>query len=68
MIKTRNDFPKFFTEMGYGQGAEIGVMRGEFSEHILKNWDGHLILVDCWEQQPEEVYFDIANQPDVIQT
>lgn len=66
-IKTRNDFPKLFQELGYAQGAEIGVLKGEFSKHILENWDGYLFMVDCWQQQDPDIYFDIANQPNDIQ-
>lgn len=32
----RNDLPEFFKEMGYKVGAEIGVLRGEFTEEICK--------------------------------
>lgn len=40
-----------------GVGVEIGVKRGEFSKVLLESWDCEsLILVDAWEQQPNNVY------------
>ena len=33
---SRNDLPKFFKEMGYKIGAEIGTHRGEFTEKFCK--------------------------------
>jgi len=45
--KNRKDIPAFLNLKGFG--AEIGVLRGEFSEHILKNWEGEkLYLIDAW--------------------
>lgn len=32
----RDDLPQFFKEMGYKVGAEIGVLRGEFTEKLCK--------------------------------
>jgi len=32
----RDELPEFFKEMGYKVGAEIGVLRGEFTEQICK--------------------------------
>lgn len=32
----RSDLPQFFKDMGYKVGAEIGVLRGEFTEEICK--------------------------------
>ena len=44
-----------------GQAAEIGVLRGDFSRHILGKWPGaRLHLVDPWETQSEG-YIDINN-------
>ena len=33
---SRDDLPKFFKEMGYKVGAEIGVLRGEFTEKFCQ--------------------------------
>lgn len=38
-----------------GVGCEIGVLRGEFSKHLLEHWNcKQLHLVDCWEDHPED--------------
>jgi len=64
---TREDVLPKMVETISGWGAEIGVWKGWFSKHILENWDGTLIMVDLWKQQPSETYFDIMNQPYDIQ-
>lgn len=43
-----------------GRGAEIGVFKGEFSKHILSNWDGTLYMIDVWRPLGEE-YLDSSN-------
>jgi len=44
------DIPKLFAELGYTEGAEIGVYRGSYSETLLKRIPNlHLIGVDLWE-------------------
>lgn len=42
-------------------GAELGVQRGLFAEHMLRNWPNcsKYVLVDLWQQQSK--YNDIAN-------
>lgn len=68
MISTRNELPGLINKLGLIRGVEIGVWKGEFSEFLLKNCpDLHLTLIDCWQQQPDEIYFDIMNQPEIIQ-
>jgi hypothetical protein len=38
-----------------GIGCEVGVLRGEFSKHLLDNWNcKKLYLVDCWEDHPDD--------------
>ena len=38
-----------------GIGCEIGVLQGEFSKHLLQNWNCKtLCLVDCWEDHPND--------------
>jgi predicted O-methyltransferase YrrM len=45
-----------------GVGIEIGVESGSFSTQILEACNPRqLWLVDCWEQQPQEVYNDHTN-------
>jgi hypothetical protein len=37
-----------------GIGCEIGVLRGDFSEHLLTNWKCKtLYLVDCWTEHSD---------------
>ena len=38
-FENRNEFPAFLNECGLvGTGAEIGVLEGAFSEHVLRTW------------------------------
>lgn len=47
------DIPKLFAELGYTEGAEIGVYRGSYSVSLLKyNPQLHLLGVDLWESYP----------------
>ena len=43
-----------------GKGVEIGVFKGEFSKHILNNWEGTLYMVDVWRPLGDE-YEDDSN-------
>lgn len=60
-ITNRLDFGKLFTKLGYtGNGAEIGVQRGDFSAVIRNTWkNGTIHLIDRWKY--EEDYVDVAN-------
>ncbi len=44
-----------------GKGVEIGVFKGEFTKHILENWQGTMYLVDPWRELDEEEYADSSN-------
>lgn len=46
----RNDFPEFFREMGYKVGAEIGVMRGDYSEVLCKG-GMKVYSIDPWRHR-----------------
>ena len=61
-VPCREHLPEVFAARGLlGQAAEIGVLRGDFSRHILSKWPGaRLHLVDPWEAQAEG-YVDINN-------
>lgn len=52
-----------------GYGIEIGVQSGYFSEQIFSKWKKckKFYMVDAWEQQNSEIYFDAANFPNDIQ-
>jgi hypothetical protein len=43
-----------------GKGVEIGTFKGEFSNEIMKNWNGTLYMVDVWNAI-EEGYEDASN-------
>ena len=46
----RSDLPSLFEELGFNVGAEIGVLRGEFSEMLCQgNPNLKLHCVDPWE-------------------
>ena len=61
-MKTRLEFPELLiSKCLTGEGAEIGVLFGEYSAHILANWPGRLHLVDPWENQDPEIYTDGCN-------
>jgi len=61
-VPCREHLPEVFAARGLlGQAAEIGVLRGDFSRHILSKWPGaRLHLVDPWVAQAEG-YVDINN-------
>jgi hypothetical protein len=45
-----------------GKGIEIGVQQGVFAKHILENCTNlELYLLDCWQNQKDSEYHDIAN-------
>lgn len=48
-----------------GKFVEVGVLRGDFSAHMLKTWGGHVYCVDPWINQPRSDYFDGANLLDM---
>jgi predicted O-methyltransferase YrrM len=50
---SRYDLPKFLAEQGYTYGAEIGVLRGRFSEMLFNGIPGlKLVCVDSWKNIP----------------
>ena len=49
-MKNRIELIKYFNELGFKKGAEIGVFDGRFSEVILENIPGvYLLSIDSWE-------------------
>lgn len=44
-----------------GKGVEIGVFKGQFTEHLLDKWAGTLYLVDPWRALDEAEYTDSSN-------
>lgn len=61
-VRFRDDLPFLWNRMGLtGNGAEIGVQAGVFSQHILDTWKGQkLYLIDSWRHFSGG-YVDIAN-------
>lgn len=53
--KNRRDIVSFLNERyPNGVGCEVGVLRGEFSEHLLTNWNcKRLYLVDAWQEHTD---------------
>jgi len=66
-INKREDFPKLLNENKLnGNGIEIGVQKGIYSEVLNKNWNfKKLYLVDCWVHLYN--YEDVANVDNVKQ-
>ena len=62
-ILNRGEIPAILNARGLcGDGAEIGVKCGQFSECILQHWKGRrLYAVDPWREFSSEVYRDIDN-------
>jgi hypothetical protein len=63
VISHRDLFPLVLNENGFlGEGVEVGVKFGEFSETILKAWVGKkLYSIDPWKEFSQTEYQDIAN-------
>jgi hypothetical protein len=62
-IRSREELPFFLNACGLlGEGAEIGVQTGYFSEVILRTWRGkRLYSIDPWRTFPQAGYQDAAN-------
>jgi cephalosporin hydroxylase len=40
-----------------GTAAEVGVMHGGYSKHVLKDWRGQkYYMIDLWDRQDKEIY------------
>lgn len=52
---SRDDLPKFFRQMGYKAGAEIGVYKGQFSEQFCK------VGLKLYAIDPWQIYKDYGN-------
>ena len=61
-MKDRSEIPMYLTKLGLsGEGVEVGVRDGEFSEWVLSHWNGFMHLVDPWLNQDNTLYTDISN-------
>ena len=63
MISRRDELPALLNARGLtGTAVEVGVKLGKFSEVILREWEGRLLIsVDPWQEAPEAEYEDRAN-------
>lgn len=56
MISTRVDLAKYFNELGFKVGAEIGVAAGKYSRVFCWNIpDIHLYCIDPWKSDPNDL-------------
>lgn len=64
-MRSRDEFPTLLNELKLaGEGAEIGVQDGLYSEILLQGWRGTLLhSVDPWQACASDQYHDIANVP-----
>ena len=62
-IRTRAELPLILNRRGLtGEGVEVGVWKGEFSNFLLGAWKGtKLYSVDPWKNFEPEVYIDDMN-------
>jgi Methyltransferase domain len=62
-LLNRGEIPSILNAKGLiGEGAEVGVKHGQFSEFILDHWDGKLLYsIDPWREFTTEVYHDDDN-------
>ncbi len=67
----RDDLPAFFKEMGYKVGAEIGVLRGEFTEkfcqaglkmYAVDPWKNYLDYHRHPAEEPYEVMYEMTRK------
>jgi hypothetical protein len=62
----RNDYiVEIASKFSNGKAVEVGVFKGEFSKHILSNWDGTLYMVDVWRPLGQE-YLDASNHAEHV--
>jgi hypothetical protein len=63
IIINRNELPFILNKRGLlGEGVEVGVQHGYFSELILRDWRGRVLYsVDAWKAFPQEEYRDVSN-------
>jgi hypothetical protein len=66
VLASRNEVGHWLNWLGLaGEGVEVGVFRGEYSERLLEAWHGSLLTsVDPWRSFPQADYVDACNLPD----
>lgn len=68
-MSDREDIPDVLNEFGMvGHAAEVGVLWGAFSAHVLRKWNGEkYYCVDPWEHQSQEEYREFNENTDYDQ-
>jgi len=58
-LLNRDALPQYLSRRAPGGNmAEIGTYFGEFAEHILRGWNGHLSCIDPWKDLDDGEYRD----------
>lgn len=62
-VRTRTELPIILNKRGLqGEGVEVGVWKGEFSDFLLQKWKGEkLYSVDPWKNFASDEYIDELN-------
>ncbi|HWD86292.1 MAG TPA: class I SAM-dependent methyltransferase [Solirubrobacteraceae bacterium] len=62
-VHRREELPLLLNSLGLtGTGVEVGVRKGDYSEHLLAHWKGEkLISIDPWRAAPPDDYRDVSN-------
>ncbi len=62
-LQDRIQFPLLLNALSLtGEGVEVGVQCGVFSEIILREWHGRTLhCVDPWREFPQDKYVDVSN-------
>ena len=64
-LGTRKEVGHWLNWLGLnGEGVEVGVFQGEFSEQVLDTWEcSRLTSIDPWREFPATEYVDTCNFP-----
>lgn len=62
-VRTRAEFPLILNRQGLtGEGVEVGIWMGDYSDFLLKKWEGKILYsVDPWKNFPTTEYDDDMN-------
>jgi hypothetical protein len=62
-VRRREEIPLLLNSLGLTRtGVEVGVRKGDYSEHLLQHWKGErLISVDPWRTEAPDDYRDVSN-------